>query len=89
MKEMLKEIIKTYMEKLDIGKTVVLLTVCASFLGTNYALAFVAIPVSNEMVFTHFAGVIDASMVGVISWYFGSSKGSQKKTEMIDKMTDK
>jgi len=89
MKETFIQILKDYLQRIDVSKTIVLITICASFLGTNYALVFIEIPEKNTPIFHALVGVIDTSMVGVIGWYFGSSKSSQRKTDIIDKMTDK
>ncbi|HMG92614.1 MAG TPA: hypothetical protein VK589_21300 [Chryseolinea sp.] len=85
----MKNIIHSYLEKIDLSKTLVLLTACASFLFCNYALAYIEIPEHNTAIFHTLIGIVDATFVNIVSWYFGSSKSSAKKTELIDKMVDK
>jgi len=86
----MKELLENYLEKIDLSKTLVLLTVCGSFLFLNYVLAFVEIPANNKDIIHILIGSIDTAFTGqVVSWYYGSSKGSAKKTELIDKMVDK
>ena len=55
-----------------------------TMLGFNlYAVVFLVIPEQNEMLFTHFMGIIEGVAISIFSYYFGSSKGSSDKTNLL------
>ncbi len=55
-------------------------------LGFNlYAIVFLNIPEKNETLFTHFMGIIEGVALSIFSYYFGSSKGSSDKTNILEK----
>lgn len=55
-------------------------------LGFNlYAIVFLDIPEENETLFTHFMGIIEGVALSIFGYYFGSSKGSKDKTNLIGK----
>ena len=55
-----------------------------TMLGFNlYAVVFLVIPEQNEMLFTHFMGIIEGVALSIFSYYFGSSKGSSDKTNLL------
>lgn len=41
------------------------------------------IPVENKDAFTLLLGMLSSGVTGVLSYYFGSSRGSDRKTEML------
>lgn len=86
---MIENFFNVILEKMDITKTIVCLSVVTTFCFQAYVLAYVEIPLNNEKIFTHFMGIVDASMGFIVGYYFGTSKSSAKKTELIDKMVDK
>ena len=52
-----------------------------------YLLMFYTIPEGNKDIINIVIGmIIGTGFTSVVSFYFGSSEGSKKKTEMLDKM---
>lgn len=48
-----------------------------------YVIAFLTIPEANREMFTHLLGIVEgALLVPVYNYYFGSSSGSKRKTEL-------
>ncbi|MCO6501359.1 MAG: hypothetical protein J5I47_13420 [Vicingus serpentipes] len=55
-------------------------------LGFNlYAIVFLNIPADNKTLFTHFMGIIEGVALSIFGYYFGSSKGSKDKTNLLSK----
>lgn len=55
-----------------------------------YAIIFLNIPVENREMFTHLLGMVEGAFIGgMVNFFFGSSKGSKEKQEMIDKLGNK
>ena len=54
-----------------------------AFMGLLVLLVFRVIPKENETVFNILLGSLGSAWVSVISYYFGSSAGSDKKTEIM------
>lgn len=50
-----------------------------------YALIWRDIPERNHDLFVHGLGIIEGVAVSIFAYYFGSSKGSKDKTEMLTK----
>ena len=50
-----------------------------------YVLVYNDIPVDNKELFVHFIGIIEGVAISIFSYYFGSSKGSKDKTELMKK----
>ena len=55
-----------------------------SFLGVIYAAIFIDIPEENQRMFDMAFGAVVSAFMSVISYYFGSSKGSKDKTAMLN-----
>lgn len=60
----------------------------AAFVGvliwSLWLLGFVTIPPANKDLFVFIVGqVVGASMLAIVNWYFGSSKGSSAKDDTI------
>ncbi len=51
-------------------------------------LAFKTIPEGNEKMFYYLMGIVDTAVVSIVSYYFGSSKGSKDKQQTIDRLKD-
>jgi hypothetical protein len=83
------EFLKEFASKTDWMKTGTGLTVLFVFSFQAYFLGFHEIPKGNEPVFHILFGIIDTSMVGLVQYYFGSSKGSQDKQEIIKSQNEK
>lgn len=54
-----------------------------SFCFLHYAIAFMDIPEENEQLFTHLVGMVEGVAITIFAYYFGSSRGSKEKTEML------
>lgn len=85
----MKEFIQGFVAKTDWMKTCTGLTVLFVFAFQAYFLGFHEVPKGNEPVFHILFGIIDTSMVGIVQYYFGSSKGSQDKQEIIKQQNEK
>lgn len=51
-------------------------------------LSYRTIPVGNEKMFYYLMGIVDTAVVSIVSYYFGSSKGSKDKQATIDRLKD-
>ena len=61
----------------------------SAFLFCVYALFFLDIPTGNRELVIHLLGIIEGVFVGsMATYYFGSSKGSSDKNEVIKKQLD-
>jgi uncharacterized membrane protein HdeD (DUF308 family) len=83
------DFLKNLLNRTDLLKVISALTVLLCFFLIVYALVFLQIPEQNREPLLHVLGIIDALLGLIVGYYFGSSKGSQQKTELIDKMTNK
>lgn len=82
------EIVKEYLSRLDIMKSLVGFTVMGIFFILVNALIVREMPLGNREIVIHILGIIEGAVMTIVNFYYGSSKGSQKKTDTIDKMTD-
>jgi uncharacterized membrane protein required for colicin V production len=82
MKEILNHIISK-LEQVDILKTVVCFTVLFVFVRMANKLIDHEVPEANREILIHVLGIIEGAVVSFVSFYFGSSKGSQKKDQML------
>lgn len=64
-------------------KHVVGMIVMIAFLAGHLALLFKGIPEQNKDPFIHSLGMLDAAVSFIVGYYFGSSAGSKKKSEII------
>lgn len=64
-------------------KHVVGLIVMLAFFAGHMALLFKAIPALNKDPFIHSLGMLDAAVSFIVGYYYGSSAGSKKKSEII------
>ncbi len=55
----------------------------AAFGFILYVLVYIALPESNRDLFIHAIGMVEGVAVSIFSYYFGSSKGSHDKTQMM------
>jgi hypothetical protein len=84
MKELFKELIR----KTDFIQAIAALTALFVFVLVVFALIYVNIPVGNKEPLIHVLGIIEGTVMAIIGYYYGSSKGAHKKTDSIDKITD-
>jgi hypothetical protein len=50
-----------------------------------YVLVFRDIPMNNKELFVHFIGIIEGVALSIFGYYFGTSKGSNDKTNLLSK----
>jgi len=55
-----------------------------AFFSILFLLLTKKIPVENADAFTLLLGMLAAGVTGVLNYYFGSSRGSDRKTELMD-----
>jgi hypothetical protein len=60
------------------------LTFNAAFFYMLFALLRQAVPTDNRDAFNILLGMLSGGMTTVLTYYFGSSRGSERKTEMIN-----
>ena len=84
----MKEVFKELFEKVDIMAFLVGCTVMASFIIMVLALIYIPIPKDNQDSLILLIGIISGGIGSLVGYYFGSSKGSQKKSDLIEKITE-
>lgn len=84
----MKELVKGYLSKVDLMKTLVGFTVMGIFFVLVNAVIVKGVPEANREIVIHILGIIEGAVLTVVNFYYGSSKGSQKKMDTINKMTD-
>lgn len=85
----MKDWIKSLVEKMDLIKTSVALTSLFLLCFMCYALVYVAIPDSNKEALYIIIGILSSTVSMIAGFYYGSSKSSQKKDNVIESMTEK
>jgi len=55
------------------------------FTGMMYAVVKIDIATTNKEVFIHSLGIVEGIVLSIFTYYFGSSKGSKDKQQMLDK----
>jgi uncharacterized membrane protein YqgA involved in biofilm formation len=83
MKEVIKEFIRDYWSKVDLMKTLVGLTILFVFASLVLKLIHEEIPERNREIIIHIIGMVEGALGVLVTFYYGSSKGSQKKDELI------
>lgn len=84
----MKETFKEMLSKIDIMQFMVASVVLFVFMTIVNALIYRIIPDTNKEILIHVLGIVEGSIMTVVTYYYGSSKGSTKKTEIIDKQID-
>jgi len=84
----MKEMMKDFLGKVDMLQFLTAVCVLAAFIGTVFALLFRPIPEANKDAVMLIIGMIDGAVITMVSFYYGSSKGSQKKSDVISKAMD-
>ena len=85
----MKEWIKSLLEKVDLIKSSVALMSLFLLGFMCYALVYVTIPDSNKEALYIIIGILSSTVSMIAGFYYGSSKGSQKKDDTITNMTEK
>ncbi len=74
---------KREMEVKDKTPSVISAVIVAGFFGVLGVMAFFVLPLENKDALMLMVGGLIAAFTGVISYYFGSSSGSQRKTQEL------
>jgi hypothetical protein len=85
----MKEIIHDYLKKVDLMKTLVGLSIMGIFSYMVYMIFAYELSDTKETIIVHVLGIIEGMLLMVGNYYFGSSKGSQEKTEIMKKQNEK
>lgn len=83
----MKEILLDYFKRVDIMKTVTGLIILAVFCYLVSKIVTQELPETNREIVIHVLGIIEGAVMAIVTYYFGSSKGSQHKQEILDKQT--
>lgn len=81
------EFFKLFISKTDWMKTIVGITFLSVFSFTVVYILKYAVPESNKEIAHFMMGEISGVALTIASYYFGSSKGSQDKTDIIKDQT--
>ena len=84
----MKDFMKEFFSKVDVIQLLVSLTVMFSFTIITLALVYREIPPGNREALLYLLGIISGAILGMATFYWGSSKGSQKKSDTIDKISE-
>lgn len=79
----MKQIIKSILDKTDLMQFFVGISVMGIFFMLMNALIYRVIPPENKDMVNHAIGLVEGAVIMVVGFYYGSSKGSQKKDETI------
>jgi hypothetical protein len=85
----MKELLKTLMSKADWMRTFVGLTVMSMFCFTVVYVLVRPVPEDNKEIAHLIAGEVIGAGITMLNFYFGSSKGSQDKNEIIKQQNEK
>lgn len=78
-----------HIKTLDLIKLSIAFSVQFAFLIIVFALVYKEIPETNKDILIHTVGILEGAIIGIVSYYWGSSKSSDKKTEILDKQLNK
>jgi hypothetical protein len=67
----------------DFSQTCLASAIVLSFVGLMVVMTFMPIPVANSQALSIMTGSAASAFIAVVSYYFGSSRGSQAKTAML------
>lgn len=82
----MKELFQEYLKKVDLMKTVTGLIILLIFSVLVYNLITRELPERNREVVVHVLGIIEGAVMAIVTFYYGSSKGSQEKQNIIESM---
>lgn len=80
----MKEIIKTLLFRIDLIRTATALVVLAIFAFITWSLVHSTIPEGNKEIVHNLVGIIEGTVMTIVGYEFGSSKGTQPKTDKGD-----
>jgi len=55
----------------------------ASFCFSIYVVSYLTIPEANRELFINLLGIIEGAVISIFGYYYGSSRGSDQKTDII------
>jgi uncharacterized protein YacL len=84
----MKEIIEKYLQRIDLMKVIVGLTIMGIFSLLVNALITKEMPEGNREIVVHVLGIIEGAVMAIVGFYYGSSKGSQQKDELLAKKSE-
>lgn len=84
----MNNLLKEFFAKVDIMAFCVGVTILGTFVLMVLALIYIPIPVGNRDSLTILIGIVSGGVGTIVGYYFGSSKGSQKKSDLIEKITE-
>lgn len=67
-------------------KHVVGVIILIAFLSGHVLLVFVGLPEQNKEAFIHSLGMLDAAVIAIVSYYYGSSSGSKAKSDTLEEI---
>jgi hypothetical protein len=79
------QLIKTLLEKVDVLRFLTAFTIMAVFFIITNALIYREIPEGNKEILIHLLGIVEGAVMTVVTYEFGSSKGSDRKSDMLNK----
>lgn len=86
----MKDIFKTIIEKVDLMRAMTAAAILLVFFMIVNALIYRVIPPENKEILIHVLGIIEGSVMTLVTYEFGSSKGSAKKDiALIEKLEEK
>lgn len=85
----MKEILYDYFKRVDIMKTVTGIIILFIFSYLVWAIVKRELPEANREIVIHVLGIIEGAVMAIVTYYYGSSKGSQHKQEILDKQSAK
>ena len=83
------ELLKFLMSKTDWMKTVVGVSIISIFSYMVYMIFAYELSDAKETIIVHVLGIIEGMLLMIGNYYFGSSKGSQEKTELLKQQHEK
>lgn len=85
----MNSLIALFLAKTDWMKTFVGIAMIMLFGFMVYAIIYVPLPESAKEIIIHVLGIMEGAVMGIVMYYYGSSKGSQDKQEIIKQQNEK
>jgi hypothetical protein len=79
----MKEIFEKALEKFDAMKVIVGLVMLTVFVLVSWKVITSDLPAGNKEIAVNLVGIVEGLMISIVQYYFGSSKGSADKNEML------
>lgn len=85
----MKDIVHFIIAKADWMKTITGIVVMIVFSAMVYTIITTEIPESNREIIIHVLGIMEGALMAIVTYYYGSSKGSQEKQQLLNKQNEK